>query len=136
MSIQTSLSRHANRRNAVRTAILIALGALAPIAAIAQSASSTAADDSQAVTVKYGDLDLTRSKDATELLGRIQAAARQTCARYDGRDLHERARYQACADHAAAEAVEKINNPMLSSIYSAKTGRGSPAAVANVSNHL
>lgn len=82
---------------------------------------ATAADggDIPKVTVRFGDLDLSRPDGATALYRRIRTAAEQVCGLYDGGDLGPRFRMHSCMQRAIAEAVTRVNNPELYAVYRA-----------------
>jgi UrcA family protein len=75
------------------------------------------------VTVSFRDLDLSSPEGANALYRRIQAAAKQVCG-YAGADLLERSIWRGCYRNAIADAVGKVNNPLLTAVH---TGR--PAAM-------
>ena len=79
--------------------------------------------DVRSVTVSYGDLDLSSPAGANTLYRRIQAAARQVCG-HAGADLIEQSTWRGCYRNAIGEAVDKVNNPLLTAMH---TGR--PAAI-------
>jgi UrcA family protein len=74
------------------------------------------------ITVRYADLDLDRAPGAARLLKRIEAAAARVCARLDHGDLASRAHAQACRREVSADAVYKVNHPMLLAAYDASRG--------------
>jgi UrcA family protein len=77
----------------------------------------------RSVTVSYRDLDLSSPEGANALYRRIQAAAKEVCGR-PGADLLEQSVWRGCYRHAIADAVGKVNSPLLTAVH---TGR--PAAV-------
>jgi UrcA family protein len=79
--------------------------------------------DVRSVTVSYGDLDLSSPAGANALYRRIQGAAKQVCG-YAGADLIEQSIWRGCYRNAIANAVGKVNNPLLTAVHT-----GSPAAV-------
>ena len=97
------------------------------------AAHSAAIDnvDLQQVTVKFGDLDVSRPQGAMVLYGRIHAAAQNVCSSLDGRDISDKMRLGACIKKAVAAAVKTLDNPVLFAVYSAKTGNGSATRVAS-----
>ena len=73
--------------------------------------------------VSFGDLNLTSSEGVAVLYRRIHSAANEVCAGADTRELVRIAATKACVDSAISQAVAAVNNPMLTSLYLAKTGR-------------
>jgi len=71
------------------------------------------------VTVSFGDLDLSSPDGANALYRRIQAAARQVCG-YAGGDLSAQSIWKGCYRQAVADAVGKVNSPLLTALH---TGR-------------
>jgi UrcA family protein len=82
------------------------------------------------VTVKYGDLDVSRLQGSVVLYGRIRVAADKVCSPYDGRDLSAKMHRAACVNKAIDDAVNAVNQPALLAVYSAKTGKTLPVHVA------
>ncbi|MDP9012133.1 MAG: UrcA family protein [Pseudomonadota bacterium] len=115
-------------RNAVSFALALSL--VAPLAAVAQRpAANSGIDESPKVTVKYYDLDLNRPEAVAALFTRIQAAAKTTCSRFDSKELSLAEVFHACAAHAVEGAVTRVNQPALSKLYTAKTGKQLPTSV-------
>ena len=112
-----TVSASARLSAGITAAILGALGLCAT--SLAAAADGTAVP--QAV-VQYGDLDLSNPQHAHELYSRITIAAKKACMSYpvDGRSLAVHSLLRACADHAVADAVIKIDQPALFAIYNAK----------------
>jgi UrcA family protein len=70
------------------------------------------------VVVRYNDISLTTERGVQVLYKRLQAAARQVCRAYEGRDLlSSRAKWQACYDQALAGAVNNVNVEQLTALY-------------------
>jgi UrcA family protein len=82
-------------------------------------------------TVKFADLNIARAQGAEVLYRRISAAARTVCTPADTRDLAAKTHSDACIARAIADAV---GSPMLSDVYSAKTGKSAPVRVASLLN--
>jgi len=80
----------------------------------------------QGITVKYADLDLNTVSGARALYGRISSAARTVCG-YRGTHLTDQAFWQSCYKGAVADAVSKVNSPMLTAVH---TGRPAELGVA------
>jgi UrcA family protein len=100
------------------------LMATAIVSALASSFTAVcAAADSSGVlseTVKYGDLNISTSQGATALYGRIRSAAETVCRSFEGRDLVAKAGKYACVNKAISDAVSKIGQPELFTVYNAK----------------
>jgi UrcA family protein len=77
--------------------------------------------DAPSVTVSFRDLDLSSIAGATALYHRIQGAARQVCGQAR-QDLLEQSIWRACYRNATADAVRKVNSPLLTAVH---TGRAS-----------
>lgn len=73
-------------------------------------------------TVKYADLDLTRTAGAQPLYSRIRSAARQVCAAsFSSREWDAFYATRPCIDQAITRAVADVNSPMLTSYYMARS---------------
>jgi UrcA family protein len=86
-------------------------------------AALPAASDSFApltVRVKFGDLDISRPQDAAVLYGRIRAAAEKVCSPYETSGLAGKTHLDACINEAISKAVNTVDAPALSRVYSAK----------------
>jgi UrcA family protein len=94
-----------------RTRIVAAVALFAALTAGAQAA------DIPQVHVKYADLNVGTTAGATMLYRRIRGAADRVCGVADKRDLARLGQAKACADHAVAEAVAKVNAPALTQVY-------------------
>ena len=108
------------------------LGAIAlSLMAVCAAADSTPAP---AVTVKYGDLDVSRPQDAAELYKRIVAAAYDVCKGSDmDRNLNESLlQRDVCVDKAIANAVKQLGQPKVVAIYNANHRHPLPVSVAQI----
>ena len=84
------------------------------------------------VTVKFADLDISRSQGATVLFGRIRAAAESVCSPFDrGRPLENR-EFASCVKKSIADAVTTVDAPALTAVYSAKMRIAPPARFASL----
>jgi UrcA family protein len=116
-------------RSLVATAIF---GALAvSFASLSNASDST---DARAVTVQYGDLNISTSRGAATLYGRIRTAAEAVCSPLSQGDLSSRMHRNACVSQSIAGAVGKINQPALFAVYNAKNARPLPMIVADKLN--
>ncbi|MGH9522390.1 MAG: UrcA family protein [Terriglobales bacterium] len=93
---------------------------------------SMAADSDQVpqLTVKYGDLNVSRSQGASVLYGRIRAAALGVCSNWDQSDPFSNMGRRDCVKQAIANAVSKVNQPALFAVYNAKNEQPLPMLVA------
>jgi UrcA family protein len=78
--------------------------------------------DLREVTVKYGDLDVSRPEGAIVLYKRIRAAAKEVCSP-DYYGFSASIQVDSCIDTSIAQAVAKVNQPALSAVLNAKRGR-------------
>jgi UrcA family protein len=72
--------------------------------------------------VSFRDLNLNTPEGAAVLYRRINSAANEVCAdpyRYDLSTL----KLHICVKDAVSRAIAQVNNPMLTSLYEAKTGK-------------
>ena len=89
---------------------------LATLLCVLGTAPSWSAPEGPSITVSYRDLDLSSVAGATTLYRRIQGAAKQVCGT-PGTNLIEQAIWKACYRDATADAVRKVNNPMLTAVH-------------------
>ena len=71
------------------------------------------------ITVSYGDLDLSSPAGAQVLYQRIKGAARTVCAPLESKQLKVQALWRACFEEAVANAVSKVDRPMLTAVHKA-----------------
>jgi UrcA family protein len=120
------------RRRPMNTPIKYTPRRLAASALLIAAASGFAGVCSAADTnplqalVKYGDLNVSSSEGAAALYTRIHAAAEQVCRPLDNRDMAFKKLKEACVSTAIADAVAKVDQPALFSVYSAKSGISKP----------
>jgi UrcA family protein len=108
-------------RKAASTTLTLAL--LSPLASLAQPISpAKGVDGPPAVSVNYGDLDLSRPAALEVLFKRLKSAAKTVCAQFDSVDLARRRLFDACVDQAIAGAVIQTKVPALAALYTEKTG--------------
>jgi len=89
-------------------------------------------NDVPRVTVRFGNLDLSKSQGVETLYRRIRAAAEQVCAPLDERDLARHMRFNACVRSAISTAVANVDRPTLTAYYEAKTnGRNATVQIAH-----
>ena len=102
-------------------ALVLILGVVGATPALAQDPSS--------VKVSYRDLNLSTISGAQTLYGRIKTAARSMCG-YEGRNMFDQSYWNACYRGAIADAVAKVNSPLLTAVH---TGRPVDSTVAMLS---
>jgi UrcA family protein len=83
------------------------------------------------VRVKFGDLDLSRPRDAAVLYGRIRRAAEKVCSPYEASGLAAKMHVNACIRDAISKAVTTIDTPALSLIHKVKMGSSVPARLVS-----
>jgi len=80
------------------------------------------------ITVRYGDLAMDTEQGASTLLKRIEGAAHRVCARLDRGSLVSRNVVRACNREVTADAVNKVNHPMLLAVHKSVRGVTPPIA--------
>lgn len=89
-----------------------------------QSAFAAPPQDVPSMVVHFADLDLSRTAGAGVLYQRLRGAAETVCAQLVDRDLAIQLSHARCVRAAIRNAVEKVNQPMLTAYYNARTNRG------------
>ena len=94
---------------------------ISALALSSQLAHGGPAPDVLSMTVKFADLDLTRSADAAVLYERLKGAGQTVCAPFDGRsrDLGSQVHFKQCVKSAIGTAVARIDRPALTAYYRA-----------------
>lgn len=123
---------------AIKLPHIITTAAFAALA-LSCAAATIAAEPSDVpqVVVKFGDLNLSNPLGAAVLYNRIAAAAQQVCRGFGdtgSRDLGSRARLHACVHTAIGDAVGKVGQAELFTIYNAKNREHLPILVAIAQN--
>ena len=91
----------------------------------------SAADPSdESRTVKFADLNMSDPSSAHVLYRRIRAAAQVVCSYHFFATDTDKAR---CVRDATADAVTRINQPALSTVYNANTKTSVPATLVSPS---
>ena len=94
----------------------------------AAQASADHAIATRSVTVNYRDLNLSTIEGATTLYERLKGAARRVCDEpTSGLDQHRA--YQACYRAAIADAVTKVNNPLLTKVFEGPNSKATATAM-------
>jgi UrcA family protein len=104
--------------------------AFTSIACLLGAAQAGAAPtETRSETVSYRDLDLSTIEGATTLYQRLKSAARHVCDE-PGANPFALQEWRSCYDAAMADAVAKVNNALLTTLY---RGPGKqPASIAMV----
>ncbi len=84
--------------------------------------------------MKYADLNVSSPAGAAALYARINAAANGVCRTLDGRDLASKTHFNRCVHKAIADAVTRVDQPALYSIYDAKNSTQKPITLASGQN--
>jgi UrcA family protein len=111
------MSTKSSPRRVVRSAVLSFCSAAA-LSLIAGSA--LAAQEPAQKIVRFADLDLAKTQDATELYSRLEHAARSVCRTYAGHDLERKLMRLECEAGALAAAVAEIDDAALSALHTAE----------------
>ncbi|GAC1505390.1 MAG: hypothetical protein NVS1B6_13310 [Steroidobacteraceae bacterium] len=98
----------------IRTKIYTAIACVMGTASLCTAVSSPAeAEDAPSKTVRFNDLDITKSEGAKVLYNRIRAAAQDVCGLSTGTDPILRVGINGCIKKAVDQAVKDVNAPML-----------------------
>lgn len=119
--------------NTITTTALRTLVAGAILGAVAFSfaAVSNAVDsDIPLVMVKFADLDVSTSRGAASLYGRIHGAAANVCSRMYVEQQSYKWHQKACMQTVIGDAVTRVNRPALSAIFASNYGASAPLVVA------
>ncbi len=81
--------------------------------------------------VKYADLNVSSPAGAAALYARISVAANGVCETLDGRGLASKTHFGRCVHKAISEAVTKVDQPALYSVYNAKNSAPKPIMLAS-----
>ncbi len=93
-----------------------------------QSAQADAPPDVPSQVVRFADLDLAHTQGAAVLYQRLQSAAAAVCAPLEDRAIVRHMKFRACVHSAIGRAVTEVDNPQLTSYYTAKL-KGSNATM-------
>lgn len=110
--------------NAVSTRrfILMLTAVTAHLAAGYAAADTNRIDDIPRVVVSLAGLDLSTTKGADLVYGRIRSAAEFVCSVNQSREPARIARARACFQNAVDDAIAQANRPLLSDLHARKTG--------------
>jgi UrcA family protein len=110
---------------------MLAITIFTGLASSAASVCSAAEGDVLQVKVQYADLNLSGSQGASKLYSRIRMAAEEVCHPLRSDDLWSKKVYNSCLSAAIANAVNKVDQPSLFSVYNAKTSAAKPIVLAS-----
>ncbi len=85
------------------------------------SKDESVAGTSYKYVVQFSDLDLSRIEGTTALYGRLRYAARMVCDPILTQRPGVFKEYRACVDKAIADAVAKVNRPLLTQYLQLRT---------------
>jgi UrcA family protein len=106
--------------------------AFTSITCLLGATQASAADPSGArsMTVSYRDLNLSTIEGATALYQRIRHAANSVCDE-PGAGVTRYLEWKSCYQAAIADAVAKVNSPLLTSVYGGKKKESTATAMLN-----
>jgi UrcA family protein len=120
--------------NAINSTPLRTLVAGAILSALALSFVTVSRADERTtppqVIVKFGDLHLSTSQGAVALYRRIHSAAVNVCWRVYDSDLAYKLNKDACLQEVIADAVTRVNQPVLSAVFASKYRTPQPPVLA------
>jgi UrcA family protein len=115
--------------NLHRMTVTVLFSALAlSFAAMCSAGDATGANQT---IVKYADLNVSSPGGAAALYARIGVAANGVCRTLDGRDLASKTHFDRCVHKAISEAVTKVDQPALYSVYNSKNSAPKPIMLAS-----
>lgn len=115
-----------------RRYIVMLTAIVAQLAAGYASADADRMDDVPKIVVSLAGLSLANPKGVDLAYERIRSAAKIVCHVDQSRELAQAARARACFKTAVADAVAKVDRPMLSALHASRTS-GQPEMVRSAS---
>jgi UrcA family protein len=109
----------------------ISIGSAAFVTAMLLSAANAGAADRTAtsadIAVKFSEVQLDSEADAENLYKKLRSAARTVCDDNAGghRTLEVRTRAEKCVNQVLADAVRRIDKPMLTALHETRTAKTS-----------
>ena len=101
----------------IRTKLYTAISCVMGAAALSTALStSVKAEDAPSKTVRFSDLDITKSDGAKVLYSRIRAAAQDVCGLSTNTDPILRMATKGCIEKAIDKAVKDVNAPLLTQL--------------------
>jgi UrcA family protein len=110
------------RRTSERlTAGAAAIAATCLMLATVQVRAAESQAETPRISVSYQDIDFATSKGTANVYRKLKSAANKVCGLTPGGrlTLEQHTKAQECADEALADAVQRINRPMLTSAHEA-----------------
>ena len=80
------------------------------------------------IKIQYANFALDTAQAASQLLKRIEGAAGRVCARLDHGTLASRRNADNCSRKLTADALNKVNHPMLLAVYTSDGPVAPPVA--------
>jgi len=105
------------------SSLVVAAAATLACTAAANNAFADEVSLMHTKVVRYSDLNLDSPAGATVFYRRVQAAARDVCSSFEGRDVERTALYEHCFDKAVAGAVSQVNKSTVTAIHQQTVGR-------------
>ena len=108
------------RRTSERlTAGAAAIAATCLMLATVQVRAAEPQAETPRISVSYQDIDFATTKGTEHIYRKLKSAANKVCGLTPGGrlTLEQRTKAQECADEALADAVQRINRPMLTSAH-------------------
>jgi UrcA family protein len=112
------------RFNRLTTALLAAGLTTGSLLAATTASAAERISTPNGIAVRYSPNELTNSYATEKLYRNLKLAAREACG--DGptlRSLTERIQEERCVDQVLASVVQKINQPMLTSLHESRLGK-------------
>jgi UrcA family protein len=110
------------------TARALTIGIAATLAFNAANASTEGVSNAQSRTneyltyvVRFSDLDISKIEGVKTMYARLRYAAKVVCEPLESARSLGAAEYQACMDKAIADAVTRVNHPLLSQYHQSRT---------------
>ena len=110
------------RRTSERlTAGVAAIAATCLMLATVQVRAAEPQADTPRISVSYKDIEFATAKGTANVYRKLKSAANRVCGLAPGGrlTLQQRTKAEECADEALADAVQRINRPMLTSAHEA-----------------
>jgi UrcA family protein len=136
-TIMTLIDRPERARSRLLNNIARAGVAALAVCSVALSSGAAAADPSSktpTLKVFYGDLNLERPEGAAVLYRRLRAAADTVCSPVDSTQPDWLQRFEDCMRKSIADAVAKVDNPVLTAYYQSKNPRHALPPVVTAKN--
>jgi UrcA family protein len=106
----------------------LTIGIAATLAFNTANASTDGVSNVQSMTnqyltyvVRFSDLDVSKIEGAKTLYTRLRYAAKVVCEPFESASLSGYARHNACMDKAIADAVARVDRPLLSQYHQLRT---------------